>query len=234
VLRGAIGEAIEALDGAPAGEQAAILAYHYARSLHHEKAVQYSLLAGDQAMRLHAPVEAAISYGQALTLARRLPETPEAQHLQIDAILKLASVSLAGGFGAGSGEPGAGAGHGGSPWGRALSRPRALLVGRIAYVRGNLSDALPLAEQSLAIADRLADETLSAPPANLLGRIYTMRWDVARASELLARSTEQMHRIGNLVEEATAAGMASLTLLGTASLCRRGRIANVRSRWPGN
>src|ERR1700758_4029949 len=81
--------------------------------------------------------------------------------------------------------------------------------GRIAYVRGNFSDALPLAEQSLAIAVRLADETLSAPPANLLGRIYTMRWAVARGSELLARSAEQMHRIGNLVEDATAAGFAA-------------------------
>jgi tetratricopeptide (TPR) repeat protein len=82
--------------------------------------------------------------------------------------------------------------------------------GRITYVRGNFSEALTLAEESLAIADRLSDETLSAPPANLLGRIYTLLWDVARGSELLARSTEQMHRIGNRVEEATAAGFASI------------------------
>ena len=60
--------------------------------------------------------------------------------------------------------------------------------GRIAYVRGEFADALPLAEQSLAIADRLADEKLSAPPANLLGRICGMRWDVARGSQLMART----------------------------------------------
>jgi tetratricopeptide (TPR) repeat protein len=82
--------------------------------------------------------------------------------------------------------------------------------GRIAYVRGNLSDALALAEQSLAIADRLKDETLSAPPTNLLGRIYTARWDVARGSQLMAQSAVNMHRIGNRVEEATAAGFACM------------------------
>src|SRR6266404_4678193 len=37
-----------------------------------------------------------------------------------------------------------------------------------------------------------------------------MRWDVARGSRLMARSTEQMHRIGNRVEEATAAAFASM------------------------
>jgi hypothetical protein len=85
-------EAIEALEGASAGEHAAILAYHYAHSLHRDRAVKYSLLAGDEAMRLHAPAEAAISYDQALTLARGLPDTPESRRLQIDAILKLAAV----------------------------------------------------------------------------------------------------------------------------------------------
>jgi tetratricopeptide (TPR) repeat protein len=213
VLHGAIGEAIEALDGASAGEQSGILAYHYARSLHHEKAAKYSLLAGDHAMRLHAPAEAAISYGQALTLARGRPDTPDAQRLQIDAILKLASV--------GRSREDLARDEGNLAQARTIaetlgdehSLARVLYwQGRIAYVRGNMSDALPLAEQSLAIADRLADETLSAPPANLLGRIHTMRWDVARGSELLARSTEQMHRIGNLVEEATAAGLASVAL----------------------
>ncbi|MBV8573822.1 MAG: AAA family ATPase, partial [Acetobacteraceae bacterium] len=170
VLHGTIGEAIEALEGASAGEQAATLAYHYARSLHHDRAVKYSLLAGDQAMRLHAPAEAAISYDQALALARGLPDTPAARRLQIDATLKLATT-----------------GRSREDWTRDqanLAQAQAIAEalgdepslarvlywqGRIGYVRGNFADALALAEQSLAIADRLADETLSAPPANLLG-----------------------------------------------------------------
>ena len=92
-LHGAIGQAIEALEGERAAEQAAILAYHYARSAQQDKAVTYALLAGDQAVRLHARAEATTHYAQALRLAQELPASPEAQRLQIDAILKLAAVS---------------------------------------------------------------------------------------------------------------------------------------------
>ncbi len=73
--------------------------------------------------------------------------------------------------------------------------------GRLAYVRGDLQTAITYAKQSLSIADRLEDETLSAPPVNLLGRSYAMRWDAVWGSQLLARSTAQMHQIGNRVEE---------------------------------
>ena len=210
VLHGAIGDAIEALEGASAGEQAAILAYHYAHSLHRDKAVKYSLLAGDQAMRLHAPAEAATSYDRALTLARGLTDTPESRRLQIDAVLKLAAVGRSREDLARDQANLAQARAMAEALGDEPSLARVLYwQGRIAYVRGNFSDALPLAEQSLAIADRLADETLSAPAANLLGRITQGRWDVARSSQLMARSTEQMHRIGDRVEEATASGFAA-------------------------
>ena len=210
MLHGAIGEAIEALDSASASEQAAILAYHYARSPHHDRALKYSLLAGDQATRLHASAEATISYGQALALARGLPDTPEAKRLQIEAILRLASAGRSREDLARDELNLAQAQTMAERLGDEPALARVLYwQARIAYVRGNMSDALPLAEQSLLIADRLADEALSALPANLLGRICTMRWDVARGSELMARSTEQMRRIGNFVEEATAAGFAA-------------------------
>ena len=91
-LHGAIGEAIEELYVDRLEEQAAILAYHYARSVHQDKAVVYALLAGDRAARLYARAEATTYYEQALTMARALPASPEAQPAQIDAILKLAAV----------------------------------------------------------------------------------------------------------------------------------------------
>ncbi len=209
-LHGAIGEAIEALEGDRVAEQAGILAYHYARSLHQDKAVTYALLAGDEAMRLHAWTEATTAYDQALTLARGLPDTPEAQRMQIDAILKLAAV--------GSSRADLARDQANLEQAQALAEtladePRLAQVlywqGRVAYVRGDLQTAITYAEQSLDIADRLEDETLSAPPVNLLGRSYTMRWDVARGSQLMARSTAQMHQLGNRVEEATAAGYAA-------------------------
>ncbi|MGH7333056.1 MAG: AAA family ATPase, partial [Candidatus Rokuibacteriota bacterium] len=59
-------------------------------------------------------------------------------------------------------------------------------LGRVAYVRGAFQVATGLAEQSLAIADRLGDEDLAAPPVNLMGRSYYLIGEYARASELLA------------------------------------------------
>ena len=217
VLHGAIGQAIEALEGERAVEQAAILAYHYARSVHQDKAVTYALLAGDQAVRLHARAEATTHYAQALSLAQGLPTSPEVQRLQIDAILKLATVS-ASREDMERDQVQLAQAH---ALAEALAdEPRLAQVlywqGRLAYVRGDLPTAITYAEQSLVIADRLADETLSAPPVNLLGRSYTMRWDCVRGSQLLARSTAQMHQIGNRIEEATAAGFAAVAfgLLG--------------------
>ena len=210
-LHGAIGRAIEELYADRLEEQADILAYHYARSAHQDKAVTYALLAGDHAVRLYARAEATTHYAQALSLARELPESPEAQRLQIDATLKLAAV------GASREDMERDQAHLAEAHALAealVDEPRLAQIlywqGRLAYVRGDMQTAIPHAEQSLALADRLADETLSAPPVNLLGRIYTMQWECARGSQLLARSTAQMHDLGNRAEEATAAGFAGL------------------------
>jgi len=81
-------------------------------------------------------------------------------------------------------------------------------LGRLCYVRGEYPAAIAYVEQSLAIADRLDDDALSAPPVNLMGRVYFLFSDYPKASQLLARSGEQMRRLGNTAEEATAAGFA--------------------------
>jgi hypothetical protein len=55
------------------------------------------------------------------------------------------------------------------------------------------------------MADRLGDAALAVPPVNLLGRISWLLPDYLHASQLLARSTEQMLQLGNSTAEATAA-----------------------------
>ena len=66
-------------------------------------------------------------------------------------------------------------------------------------------------EQSLKIAERLADDALPAPPVNLMGRIYwTSRTSPVGA--MLERSVEQMRRLGNRGEESTAAATAGCVL----------------------
>ena len=207
-LHSAIGRGMEHLGRE---EQAAVLAHHYSQSDQQEKAVRYTLLAGDQAARLHANSEAASYYDQALDLAKSFPPSPELQRAQIDAALKRASV--------GTTREALEADERNIEQARVLAdalgdEPRMASVlywlGRLAYVRGTFDRATEYAEQSLAIADRLDDETLAAPPVNLMGRIYYLTGEYARAGRLLARSVEQMRHLGNPTEEATAAGFAGV------------------------
>src|SRR5262249_59699153 len=59
-------------------------------------------------------------------------------------------------------------------------------LGRLCYVRGEYQAALAYVEQSLAIADRLDDDALSAPPVNLMGRRYFLFSDYPKTSQLPA------------------------------------------------
>ncbi|WP_089721732.1 tetratricopeptide repeat protein [Candidatus Entotheonella palauensis] len=81
-------------------------------------------------------------------------------------------------------------------------------LGRIQYARGNPPGAIRHARQSLTIADGLDQAALSAPPVNLMGRVYWQLSDYTKASQMMVRSTEQMHQLGNTIEAATAAGFA--------------------------
>jgi class 3 adenylate cyclase/tetratricopeptide (TPR) repeat protein len=208
-LHGAIGRAIEDLYADRLDEQAAILAYHYSRSDRQDKAMQYAVVTGDRAVRFYANTEAKSYYEQALSILKALPESPDNQRAEIDVVLKLAAV---------------GATRQDIERDRLnLDRARGLAgalddlprlarvlywLGRLHYVLGAFQQSLEYAGQSLDIADRLGDETLAAPPVNLMGRVYWNWTDFPRASKMLERSVEQMHRLGNKTEEATAAGIA--------------------------
>jgi tetratricopeptide (TPR) repeat protein len=209
-LHGAIGRAVEDLYADRLDEHAPILAYHYARSEHQEKAIKYALRAGDQAARLYANAEATTYYEQALAMARALPPSPEAQCCEIDAALKLAAVGMT-------------RQHIERDQ-RNVERARALAeqlqdqrrlgealywLGRLQYVLGDPAKAIEYAGRSLEIADRLGDETLAAPPVNLMARGY-WRSDPPKARRMIERSVEQMSRLGHKGEEATALGFAAM------------------------
>jgi predicted ATPase/class 3 adenylate cyclase len=213
-LHGAIGHAIEELYADRLDEQAAILAYHYARSEQTDRAIAYALRAGDRAARLHANAEATTYYEQALAMARARSATADVQRALIDSTVRLAAVgltrqdvierdranleearTLAGALGD---EP---------RLGQVL-----YWLGRVAYVLAQPSRAIDFAQRSLDIAERLGDEGLAAPPVSLMGRIYWQKSDYRQASQLLARGAAQMRRLGNKTEEATAAGFAAFAL----------------------
>jgi len=212
-IHGAIGLAIEELYSQRLEEQAPILAYHFIRSDQQNKAVEYALLAGDQAAGLYANTEATAYYEQAFAISQTLPVSGQVQQWKIDAALKLAAVgitrqdierdrrnleqahSLA----------------------KALGDERRLAMvlywlGRVQYVLWSPKVAMEYARQSLEIADRLADDALAASPINLMGRVYYQLSDFTQASRFLVRSIEQMRRIGNKVEESTASAFAGYLL----------------------
>jgi class 3 adenylate cyclase/tetratricopeptide (TPR) repeat protein len=212
-LHGLVGQAIEELYADRIEERAGILAYHYARSEHQDKAVKYALLAGDQAAALYANTEATTYFEQALTKARALTASPKAQRWQIDATLKLAAVGIT----------------------RQdierdltnLEQAHALTeamndetrlsrvlywLGRIHYVLLNSQIALKYAKQSLEIADRLGDDVLAGPPVNLMGRLYWAQSEFVKAAQMMERSVEQMQQVGNKTEESTAAAFAGYVL----------------------
>jgi hypothetical protein len=209
ILHGAVARRIEEPHGESPEEQPAVLAHHYALSQEPGRAIPFALLAGDRAARLHANAEAAAFYDQALALARALVVSPEQQRAQIDAALKRVSVSTTREAFA---QDQANLEEARTLAATLADEPRMAQIlywlGRLGYVRGAFAVAADYAEQSLAIANRLGDERLAALPVNLVGRSYCVMSDYARGGELMARSVEQMKSLGNLTEEATAAGFA--------------------------
>jgi class 3 adenylate cyclase/tetratricopeptide (TPR) repeat protein len=225
-IHGAIGLAIEELYSQRLEKQAPILAYHYLRSDLQNKAIEYGLSAGDQAAGLYANTEATTYYEQAFAISKSLPESPQVQRWQIDAALKLAAVgitrqdierdrrnleqaySLA----------------------KVLNDERRLArvlywLGRLQYVLDNRAAAIEYAGQSLEIADRLGDESLAAPPVNLVARAC-WSFDLSMACRMIERSVEQMSRLGNKGEEATASGFAALLFASAGEFDRALAYAN--------
>jgi predicted ATPase/class 3 adenylate cyclase len=211
-LHGQIGLAMESLWGDRVDERLATLAFHFARSNYRDKAVEYSLRAGDRAAHLHARAEATTHFMAALTNARSMPSSEASQKREIDASLRLAAVAHT----REDRERDSTNLERAYALAEALNDPRRLAQalywrGRLHYDRGEFDAALDCTQRSLSSADELADETLAAPAANLLGRLQWQHGDYTRAAQVLARSAEQMRRLGNRAEEAKAAGFAGWT-----------------------
>jgi class 3 adenylate cyclase/tetratricopeptide (TPR) repeat protein len=215
-IHGIIGEAIQELYADRLDEQAAILAYHYARSNRRERAVDFILRAGDRAARLSANAEATTFYEEALRILADLPASTRRDELHVDATIKLASVATT--------RP-----HferdlknldAADAIARRLGDQRRTAqvlywIARTHYVRGNLNDAIQFAEQSLALGDALGDDDLVVWPVNLTGRIYTVLGDYVKATSMLQRCVPLFERMGNLNELATASGILGVVLAAT-------------------
>ena len=186
-----------------------LLAHHFREAALPAQAIPYGIRAGDAAAARFARTEATAHYQASLDMARSLPPSDDGSRAQIRAVLKLASVAsnrqqferdlrnlgearmLAGRIGD-----------------QALLAQVLYWIGRVNYVSGRFDSGIEHAAQSLAIAESLGnDDAVTADPVNLLARVYCLTGEPRQASTYAARSVEQMHRLGNRVEEAAVAGV---------------------------
>jgi predicted ATPase len=212
-IHGAIGQAIEELYSERLDEQLPILAHHYIRSNRHDKAIEYALLAGDQAAGLFANKEATAFYEQAFAISQACPESSRTKKWQINAALKLASVGIT----RQDIERDLKNLEQVSGLAEKLNDQHSLArifywLGRIQYVLWSPQAAMQYAKKSLLIAESLKDEVLAAPPVNLMGRVYYQLSDFNKAIQFLERSVEQMRTIGNSAEECTASALSGYVL----------------------
>lgn len=206
-MHGAVAAAIEEVYAERLEEHIPALAYHYLRSDRFDKAIEFSMRAGERSASLYANTEATSYFENALKIALARPDSSEMKSLRVDLILKLANV----GSGPHDIERDRKNLQGALELARDLEDDQRLAkvlywLGRLCYMLADLKTAVDYAGQSLAIADRLGDDGLAAPAVNLMGRAYWQLSDFARSAEMTERSVEQMRRIGNKTEESTAAG----------------------------
>ena len=92
-LHARIAEVVETRFGQTTESEPGLLAHHYRQAGLLERAVPYTIRAGDLASKGFAFVEARARYQEALELARALPPSEQASRFQIRATLKLANVA---------------------------------------------------------------------------------------------------------------------------------------------
>jgi len=95
IHHGAFGQALEELYGGRVDEVAELLALHFGRSGHADKAVDYAISAAVKAGRAWANTEALMYFEEALRRLATLPDTKLNRLRRIDAVLKQAQVKYA-------------------------------------------------------------------------------------------------------------------------------------------
>ena len=95
IHHGAFGQALEELYGGRVDEVAELLALHFGRSGHTDKAVDYAISAAVKAGRAWANTEALMYFEEALRRLATLPDSKPNRLRRIDAVLKQAQVKYA-------------------------------------------------------------------------------------------------------------------------------------------
>lgn len=204
-----IAQIIEAQFAQMADRNPELLAYHYREAGDAEKAIAYSFRAGDEAAGRYASAEATAHYQSTLDMAKTIDAPKLSAQLQIKAILKLANVAL-----------------GRDQLERNLEKlqdARILAetinhqvrlcqilywIGRTHYVMGRFELAIDFARQALDLAETFeGDDRIRTGPVNLLARVHCLTGEPVAAITYAARSVQQMHELGDGMEEASVSGV---------------------------
>ncbi len=186
-----------------------LLAHHYREADLPEQAIPFAFKAGEAATARYASTEASVHYQSAFDLAKALPASEQSARYQIRAVLKLANVA-----------------SNRKQFERDLNNlelARSLAeeidhqyrlcqidywIGRTNYVLGHFDLAVEFAEKALKLAEALGgNEKVVAGPVNLLARVHCLKGEPLSAIKHAARSVEQMHNVGDLIEEAAVSGV---------------------------
>jgi tetratricopeptide (TPR) repeat protein len=170
--------------------EAARLSYHWFSAGNLQKAAHYAVLAGDQAMRIGANVEAKNFFERAVnTLARLLPTTENRQQL-VDTTLKLSRVAA---FSPGENMP--------ALLQQALETAQALedevrvayvlsSFGAYYYMGAKVGSAFSYFNRCMALSEKLGLEELLVLPYNLIGRALISTGEYPQAAAMLSKGIE--------------------------------------------
>jgi class 3 adenylate cyclase/tetratricopeptide (TPR) repeat protein len=187
-----IGAALEALYRGSLDDHLAELAHHYARSAHSEKAVEYCQRACQQSSDRGSYAEAVMQFETALARLQELPDDVRRAELELDLRNTVHwALRILKGIGGPEGEVSAAralelARRPGISWEKSWIALYGLLL--TAFVRANISSASELAIQLLAIAERHANNELTAESLYLLAHLQIFAGHFDRAEEDFDRS----------------------------------------------
>ena len=186
-----------------------LLSHHYKSAGKFDRAIPYSIRAGDVAASRYASSEATVHYQAAFDMASELQASDEAGNARVQAVLKLASVAIRREHFERDLRNLEGVRQLAESGANREQLCRILYwTGRMHFVLGNFERGVEYAQQALRVAEEVGGgDDLTAEPINLLARIHCLRGEPAPAAQYAARNVGQMHRLGNRVEEAAVSGV---------------------------
>jgi tetratricopeptide (TPR) repeat protein len=219
----------------------AVMAEHFFRGEEWDLAARAFDEVGDTAARLYANVEAREHYLRSLSALEKVADSVEQRRRRVDTMIKKVAISygddpgpnlalLAGAEAIAAGLPGASEAP--SDDFRRVARV-CFWMGRCHWYRNAYPEAIGYYQRTLAAAQKLGDDELTALPAGTIGRVLMAQGHFGRCLPTLERALGPLWRTGNKPEWVVNHGFCGvvMSLAGRrAEAVSRGEEALARAR----